>query len=275
MTIVVSPDAVYANNAESVERSVDDLFVIEEDTVSTRGMEIPNKKALMVGDNVINIVSDRYNVVQPRTVYESFKRVEGVTINKMLTNPHTGGLLLASTIQGNDDYSHDLVFYTGHNGQYRTVLTLQTLRMACMNQCPTLLANKSQHLISAKHYQFLDFKHMSEIIKNVPTMVNDFQTTMGLLEGMNLTFSKFAELYMEKEKITDSRKDKVKEKLEQTYYCEEGQSVLPNDSAIKAFNTITFMNTHNVRKSKSEMETRYLKKMGNSHSWYGVLTEAS
>jgi hypothetical protein len=254
---------------------IEKFFEIEEHPIFVKGVEVPRKKALVVDDSLVNIVSTGYKVVQPRDVYESFSKVTGLTLDKVVTNPHTGALLLGSHIADSTGYKHDLVFYTGHNGKHRTLLTLQTLRLACMNQCPTLLGNTSQHLLSVKHLQFLDFNYLSKLIEEVPMMVSSFEARMEELSDLKISMADFVEMYLAENKVKEERRSKVAQEITNIYHGAQGQESLGTNTAIKAFNAITYLNTHKVRRTKTELETRYIKNMNDSFKWFDLLRDAA
>lgn len=254
------------------------MFEIKESPVYSSEGIIEGKKALMIDGKTINIVSENYHVVQPRDVMSRLESIPGLRTTTALSNPNTGGLLVAAKLDNRIDnfsYQHNLVFYTGHNGQYRTLLTNQSLRLACMNQCSTLLGQKERHLYSEKHYKEFDVEKMGEIIENVPRIAAEFERNMRDMEAEPLSLSRFVELYMDRQKVSDQRKDSVRLTLMDIYRNAKGQSVLPENTVAKAFNTITYLNTHNLKQGKNSLENKFITKINDSTNWYNELLRAA
>ena len=201
---VINPDIEETIKAECKYKDFTTFNIIEESiyTVSAedRINQIPKKKALFVEDKCINIVGDKYKIVQPNDVIQAFQNSTGLTVDKILTNKNTGGLLLKSTLANpylnGDEHKIDLTFYTGHNGQYRTFLSLQALRIACMNQLPAMNANKSLWLMNEKHYQSFSFDKLQKIIETLPLHMANFTNDYSKLIDIKITKKEFLELFV-------------------------------------------------------------------------------
>lgn len=251
------------------------IFNIDEKPLFVEGSEIqvPNKKALLVNGKVINIVSDKYKVVQPSDVMRSFERTTDLTIDAVLSNTHTGGLLIKSrmmnpTING-EKHSIDLTFYTGHNGQYRTILSLQALRMLCMNQIPAISKNENLWLMNEKHYRDFDLQKMESLMDQAGHALIEWkQEYTGLLD-IPLTARQFIELWQEETKATD----KAVQKMADIYQFADGQSHL-GESVYKAYQAITYDLSHG-RNSKIKMEKENINNMATAKDWLTKLFEAA
>jgi hypothetical protein len=255
-----------------------DLFTIDNDTQVVT--QIPKKKGLFVAEKCINIVADRYKVVQPNKVIEIFQNTTGLTVDKILTNPNTGGLLLKSTLSNpflnGDEHRIDLTFYTGHNGQYRTFLSLQALRLACMNQLPALSKEKGLWLMNEKHYQSFSFDKLEAIIETLPLQLANFTNQYNQLSDIKITKKDFLEMFVQQYKVlTDTKAgEKTINNISDVYSFAMGQSTITNDSAYKAYQAITFHNTHNGRNTANKVERDNITNMIDSQKWFGSLLTA-
>lgn len=271
----------YAQNGEYIARNEptyqgawkEKIFNVNEGmlgTIDSNGnpFQVPNKKALIVDDQVINIVSDRYKVVQPSDVMRSFERTSGLTIDNVLSNPKTGGLLIKTRLASpkflGEDHQIDLTFYTGHNGKYRTILTLQALRMACFNQLPAINSNKSLWLMNEKHYKDFDLLGMESLLDSIPLQLANFKSQYESLADISITKKQFLELFAEEKKATD----KTIEEISSIYSFARGQRELSDNTAYKAYNAITYYNTHSKRASKTEqIERETFKNANDNHKF--------
>lgn len=257
------------------------MFTVNEKAIKTEdNVVIPGKKALLINEKCVNIVSNRYKVVQPTDVMETFQKMSGLTIDKVITNPNTGGLLLSSklesTMLGGEEHAIDLTFYTCHNGSYKTFLSMQALRMACMNQLPALSSVQGLYLYATKHYNEVHMDDLKEIVETIPLHLSNFKAQYQGLHDIKFTKEAFLAEFVEHMKIQDEqKKDKVISKISDIYSFAKGQETLTNDSAYKAYQAVTYMNTHNVRKGKNVVETVNIKNQKDSFNWFETLSKAA
>ena len=249
-------------------------MIITEEAIKTVDSDrlIPRRKALYVDDQCINIVSNRYKVVQPTEVVKTFESVSGLTVTNQLTNRNTGGLFLSSTIETKalcgEDHKIDVVFYTGHNGMYKTFLSMQAMRIACFNQLPAIAGNEDLFLISEKHFYDFDFKKLKKTLEGLPLHLSNFQVQYEMLKDIKYTRDQFLKDFIKFFKVQEEQKDKVSEKVVDMYQFAQGQDVLTNDSAYKAFQAVTYHLTHNGReKVKNRLETVNIKNQAKAHTW--------
>tara|TARA_R110002126_G_scaffold192495_6_gene340668 strand:+ start:499 stop:1470 length:972 start_codon:yes stop_codon:yes gene_type:complete len=254
-----------------------ELFTIDNDTQAIT--KIPKKKGLFVAEKCINIVADRYQVVQPNKVVEIFQNTTGLTVDKILTNQNTGGLLLKSTLSNpflnGDEHRIDLTFYTGHNGQYKTFLSLQALRLACMNQLPALSKERGLWLMNEKHYQAFSFEKLQGIIETLPLQIANFTNQYNQLSDIKITKKDFLELFVEQYKVLNTKAgEKTMKNISDVYSFATGQDTIVNDSAYKAYQAITYQNTHNGRNTANKVERDNITNMIDSQKWFGNLLSA-
>lgn len=260
------------------------VFTVETLPISSEYSIIPKKKGLFVEKKCINIVSDSYKVHQPSEVIQTFKDVTaeiGLEVNRIITNKTNGGLLLSASYNDNvkilgEKHNANLVFYTSHCGKHKTFLSLDLMRLACFNQVPTLAANKKRHIISEKHYQnALSMTCLQKVLAKIPAMIADYNEKASTLIDKKLSFDDFLNLWIEKEKLQHTAKsyDRKINKLRETYYNAPGQKQL-TDSAYKAYQTVTYLNTHEIRDTPNKEETRHITNANNSIEYLFELLEA-
>jgi hypothetical protein len=192
-------------------------------------------------------------------------------INRVLTNPTNGGLLLsakfADTKIVGENHDVNVTFYTSHCGKYKTFLTLDLLRIACFNQVPCLYRNKQRHIFAEKHYQdALDINLMESMLEAIPGSVEAYNEKARQLKDTKLPFDSFRDYYVEHYKLKESQKqfDSKVEKLREVYYNATGQRELASDSAYKAYQAITFFNTHELRDTAMREENILTKRASDS-----------
>jgi hypothetical protein len=252
-----------------------EFFTVESEPLpSPYGGYIPGKRGLFVNQNNINIVSDKYEVHQPSEIYQTFANVAARTnleINRVITNPTNGGLLLsakfADTKIVGENHDVNVTFYTSHCGKYKTFLTLDLLRIACFNQVPCLYRNKQRFIFAEKHYQnALDINLMESKLEAIPESVEAYNEKARQLQDTKLSFNSFRDYYVDHYKLKESQKqfDSKVEKLREVYYNATGQRELANDSAYKAYQAITFFNTHELRDTAMREENILTKRASDS-----------
>lgn len=230
--------------------------------------EIPNKKALLVGDKCINIVSDKYEIHQPSDIFDQFQKVSnkfGLEIRKTVFNPNNGGLLISARYdQTNfvgDDHDVNLTFYTSHCGKFKTFLTMDMLRIACMNQVPALYRENDRHIFAEKHYRnSLNVDLFGELLADLPTAINTHNEMMEIMRSTSFRrddFVEFAKDHWKLKKEQAQYESKIN-KLVSAYNNAPGQSQL-EDSVYKAYNAVTYINTHEVRNTPMQNETVMVK----------------
>lgn len=245
------------------------MFDVESHDISSPYGIIEGKKGLFVNEQNINIVSDKYEVVQPRQVFETFTDIadrSGLEINRTLLNPKNGGLMVSARFDNlkimGDDHDVNVVFYTSHCGRYKTFLTLDILRLACFNQAPALYKNKDRFIFAEKHYKnALDINMLGGALENIPASVEAFNTKMELLGEKSMNCEQFVEWYVDQLKLDKESKqyDTKVQKFRETYKYATGQREIRSESAWKAFNAVTYINTHEGRNSTYKAENALLK----------------
>lgn len=247
--------------------------VISKDISAEGYGKIHGKRALMVQDKCVNIVSDRYEVHQPTEIYQQFENVSnqfGLEIRKSIFNPNNGGLLISARYGSEqivgDDHDVNLTFYTSHCGKYKTFLTMDMLRIACMNQVPALYADKGRHIFAEKHYKnALNVELLGELLSDLPTAINTHIELMNTLRSKSFgkdDFVAFAKDHWNLKKEQKQYDSKVA-KIIGAYNHAQGQEHL-EDSAYKAYNAVTYLNTHSVRNTPMKNETVMIKNSNDS-----------
>jgi len=258
-------------------------FEVESLPLSSHHGEISGKKGLFVNGQCINIVSDRYEVHQPSKIIDSFQNVAnsaGLEVGKIITNPKNGGLLLSAQYADikilGENHKANLVFYTSHCGKYKTFLTLQLLRVACFNQVPTLYKNKSRHIISEKHYKnSLNVEAFGKVLEGLPAQIQAYNEKAELLQQKSLSFDCFREMYIKGRALDESQKqfDSKMAKFKATYFHAEGQQHLAQN-AYKAFQAITYQNTHSGKSTAMSVENALISGGNDSLVWLDNLLTA-
>jgi len=266
------------------------LFNVESHPLVSEYGTIPRKKGLFVDRKNINIVSGNYEIHQPVEIVEQFQKAGnecGFNLNRIVTNPNKGALLLSGSFPGikllGDDHDVNLTMYTSHCGKYKTVVCLDLLRIACMNQIPTICANKKRQIISEKHYKgALEISRLGPKLEAIPKMIQAYNERAEILSQSALSFDSFIDLFKQHDKsLKEESKlfDTKIEKLRQTYYNAPGQRQLSNGTAYKAFQAVTYANSHSVenggsvRNTQNAMETTYHKNMNDSLVFEELLLE--
>jgi hypothetical protein len=229
----------------------------------------PIKREIVVNGKV----SDSYEIHSPKEIAEAFERVASKTqleIQKVITNPHNGGLMISAKYDSvqfaGDDHDVNIVFFTSHCGKYKTFLTLQALRLQCMNQAPILSKGKDKHIFAEKHYKnSLDIALFENLLSGVPQSVTMYNARVeNLLDG-KMSYSDFAEWYIEHNKINREAKqfDTNMSKVKEAYFHNDN-SKIADGTMYRAFHAITWLNTHGGRNTKFAEEQRLTTKASNS-----------
>lgn len=248
------------------------LFEIEQDNIICRDIVIPQKKALIVNNEVINIVSDHYKLVQPKQVVENLID-SGVVVDWVKTNTSTGGLLVKSFIDTFDidgeKHRMDLAFYTGHNSKYRTILSFQLLRHKCDNQIPVLMKNKSNQIMSIKHFHEFNYETMKSKIDEAKLAFEVFCDQYKSLKDKRMSKKQFVEFY---HSLTNAS-DRTLKRIDDVYSNAKGQDI--PDNAYKGLQAVTFDLTHNGRKGNQELENKNIKNMDFASKFITSLLEVA
>lgn len=280
-----------AANESNLETTTDfygnkhELFTVEEHNLTSHYGTIPNKKGLFVNGQNINIVSDRYEVHQPKDIAKQFYNAtqsQGLEVNRCIANPNNGGLLLSAKysnqIVGGDSTDINLTFYTSHDGKYKTFLSLDTLRIACFNQLPILYKNKDRFIFAEKHYKnALDIERIGQFIAGIPASVGQHNDKLNALKETKLSLADLTDLFIEHYKLKKEQKQfqtKV-DAFKSMYYNAPGQAIAPHNTAYKALQAITYRNTHEGRKTAMQEENRLIKGGNDSLEWLDNLLELS
>ena len=253
-----------------------DLFDVIEAPIQNAltGEIIPDRKGLFVNNKCVNVVSNsRYKVVQPRDIYDRFEEATGLEINRVITNTNHGSMLLSANYQGllinNEEHQLSLTFYTGHNNQYSTFLTLGALRIACMNQLPVLVGAPDLHLIRCKHIHHFNFDQLGSIIETLPRRVANFEAQCQRLKESKLSLDDFLASYVEFYKLEDTaKKDKAIASIMDVYKRAPGQEIIEDNTAYKAFHAITYDLTHNVKQTKNQLEKVNVQNQKTVHKFF-------
>ena len=245
------------------------MFTVKEMPIFSDFGKIHNKKGLFVDEKCINIVSDKYEIHQPKEILATFTSVAertGLEISTVKTNSFNGGMLISAKYSecfiADDKHDINLVFYTSHCGKYRTFLTLNALRIACFNQVPVLYKNQNRFIVAEKHYQnALDVNMIERVLENIPASVAAYKTRADRLKDVRLTEADFVEWYVKQMKWNEDSKqfDSKVAKLRAVYRGAEGQDVAGDNTAWKGFNAVTYINTHGGKNTALREENALIK----------------
>jgi hypothetical protein len=200
----------------------------------------------------------------------------------VLTNPSNGGLLLSAKYAdmkiAGDDSKINLTFYTSHCGKYKSILTLDALRLACFNQVPVLYRNKGRWLVAEKHYKnALDIDSIGKLLSHIPESINAHNERMEKLKDVKLGLDDFIQMWENHYKLKKEQKqyDSKIAKLKSTYFAAPGQDICPAESAYKAFQCVTYNNTHEGRNTAMRLENAFFKGGDDSLEWMEELLTLS
>ncbi len=268
--------------AVPVSRESDGIFTVESAPIHGPYGVIPGKKGLFVDGDNINIVSNKYEIVQPKEVLATFEHVaekSGLVMNGYRANPKNGGLMIRAKFQDlairGEQHEIGLTFYTSHCGTYKTFLTLDASRILCANQVPMLYRNKQRHIFAEKHYQnALSMLTIERAIAHIPESIQAYAEKAEILEQKKLSLGDFLDLWVAQNKLDPKQKqfDSKIAKMRAMYNNGKGQSGL-SETAYKAYQAITFANTHDVKDTDMLFENVLTKKSDNSLQWLDLLLE--
>lgn len=252
-----------------------DFFEVSRGPVTLSGTDIvvPKKNAITVnGVPTGHMTSEKYAIHQPRDIFKSFQKVcrkTGLEIDekRSFLNPKNGGMILSakyatkmlSTGKKRERNDFNIVFYTAHDGKYKTFLTIDVLRILCMNQAPALYRGKDNHVMSEKHYKdSLKLSTLESRLEGIEESVRMYQARMEQLCGTKMTFKAFKDFYIAHYglNVESSHFDGKMEKLEESYFGARGQDAIANDTAYKAYNAITYLNTHGGSNTNGREENK-------------------
>lgn len=261
--------AIDATKTQDYRGRSQDFFNIEKQPISGPYGNIEDKKAIYVNrgegttPRAINIVSNSYEVHQPIEIFNKFASVaesHGLVISRVLNNPKNGGLLISAKYSQqqilNEAHDINFTFYTSHCGKYKTFLSMDLLRIACENQIPTLYKNKDRFIIAEKHYKnALNIDLIDQALLNVPATVFAYEEKAQALKDFNFSIDDFIGFYIESYKVNEEAKqfDTKIRALKNVYFNGTGQREI-GTNAYKAYQAITFMNTHEVKKTAMREE---------------------
>lgn len=270
-TVLVKPSSKVARDYAGRDQ---ELMPVEKLPISSEYGDIPDKKGIFCDQKCINIVANSYQVHQPIDIYNRFvesSNQNGLEVNRVLFNKLSGGMLLSAKYKdikiAGEKHDASLVFYTSHCGKYCSYLSLDLLRIACDNQVPTIVKNKSRHLIKTKHHarSFDIVSNIGQYLETLPALIEDYNERSELLMQSGSNVDRFVEYAIEHFKIDREAKrfDSKVNRLKDIYYNAPGQAEL-SDSAYKVWNAFTFHNTHELRDTKMREENRTIKNMDDS-----------
>ena len=134
-----------------------DWHVEQEELQTTDGQLIEGKKALRNSrtGSILGVVSDRYQVVQPSTMLETFNSaVTDYGFNMDRLGSYGGGKVIWGradmhrefNLNGNDPINYYMYFVTSTDGSAATHAFISTLRVACMNALNVASKASGAHL---------------------------------------------------------------------------------------------------------------------------------
>ncbi len=263
---LVAPSGLTRSNTSDYKRQADEMFTVEMGQLTGPYGNVENKRGIFVNEQCINVVSPKYKMHQPIEIAQKFFDVadsHNLEVNRVLSNPKNGGLLLSAKYEQckilGENHDINFSFYTSHCGQYRTFMTCDLLRIACFNQVPTLFAGKSRWIMSEKHYSPLDIDAIEEALITVPEVIYAYEQKAAKLKDMQFSMEDFIQFYIESYKVnTEAKQFATKiEKLKNTYYNAAGQKQ-HGANGYKAFQALTFLNTHNIKETAMIEENRLI-----------------
>jgi len=272
---------VYSDEQQQLEQSTRLFHVDTERLLRPNGDIIPKRKGIFVEDTCVNVVSDRYKVVQPNEIVDTFTSATGLTIDSMLTNKAKGSLLikafLANPYIDGEEHRINLTFYTSHCGKYKTFLSMQALRMLCENQLPAITKDTGLYLMSSKHYSEFNFQELADTLETLPLHMKNFKDQYVELKDVTLSKKQFLELFVEQFKINtnSTRGNNIIEAMRYNYDNARGQRECPSDSGYKAYQALTYHLTHNGRDTVNKMEQQNIENMKRCFTLREAIMEAA
>jgi len=134
-----------------------DWHVEQEEVQPTDGQIIVGKKAVHNSSTgtILGLVSDRYNVVHPSTMLDTFSSaVENYGFNMDRLGSYGDGKVIWGradmhrnfNLNGNDPLDYYMYFVTSTDGSAATHAFISTMRVACMNALNVASRSSQQHL---------------------------------------------------------------------------------------------------------------------------------
>lgn len=244
------------------------MFTVSKtDDVRIQGKKVDGAYGLIITDDqgvetpVKRIVSKGFAVHQPSQVLKAFENVAERTnldVTQVIQNPSKGGLIIQAKYEGTRivGEEHDVMvsLLTSHDGTTSTILSLYALRHVCWNQAAMISKENELHLFKTKHYRnALDIDVFEEKIADIPERVRMYNARMENLLETRLTYDNFADFYINHFNVDkeSSGFDNVMEKLKSRYYHADGQDIIANDTAYKAFHCVTHAMTHGTQENST------------------------
>lgn len=270
---------------EKLEVAADtELFTVDMHDIQTEAHgAIPNKKALIVDGECVNVVSDKYEVHQPNEILAQFREVAantGLEINQVIPSPHRGGLII--TAKYNEvsflDEKHDMgvMLFTTHCSSYSTFVATNVQRIFCMNQIPAIAGNNDNILFKEKHYaNALEMDTIAPAIEELPQIAANYRNVAEALNAKRMTEREMVEFYVKFYKLDEEQRnfDSRITRLLETYHNAAGQSHL-KPTAYKAFQAVTYLNTHHIRATENASEVKMVGKQKDSLKFQQALLAA-
>lgn len=160
-------------------------------------MQAPNRHVLYRSDtkHLLNVVSDKYNVVQPAEILEFYRDlVEG----SMFTMETAGALkdggkvwALAKAarpirVRGNDIVNPYLLLATSTDGTLSTTGKFTSVRVVCNNTLTLAYGGSRDGEVRVPHHSVFDAKKMKEQLGVIEAVSEEFEAKANKLAGLKL-----------------------------------------------------------------------------------------
>lgn len=197
---------------------------------------VPNKKVVLREDNqeILGIVSDRYQLCQNRDALDFVEYLDGVTLTKA---GGVGGMVwmigkLPEVNVLGDNITPHLIFQNSHDGSCSIKTTICMLRIVCQNQFVAAF-NESPATISIRHQGDLDEKLLvaRETMQGVYNYVKTYDQVANTLATQKVTPKRFNDLVEGFFAIPEEASDRTKnfildrrEKFFEAYNADDNQN---------------------------------------------------
>jgi len=164
---------------------------VDEHEVIVDGKAVEGSKALVNSDTgtVLNIVSDKYNVVQPIDMLDTFHHAVDRTGFKMdRMGVYGDGKVIwgradmeqAFSLNGNDNIDYFMYFVTSTDGSTATHAFISTLRAACMNAL-NIASKQSDIGMKVFHRSEYDVHEFGSRLDYIDIATGEFEEKVSLL----------------------------------------------------------------------------------------------
>jgi len=230
---------------------------IDKDGKKQTTLQAPNRHVLYRSDtkHLLNVVSDKYNVVQPREILEFYRDLISDSMFTMETagSLKDGGKIWALAkaarpirVRGNDVTIPYLLLATSTDGTLSTTGKFVGERVVCHNTLTMAMSEQTAHQVKVPHHSVFDPVKMKSKLGVIETMSAEFEKQANAMAGIKLkkddAIRFFVDLFCEEGEEVDLAKP-TQTKVGQLYYLYKNSPghdmVSANDTLWGAVNAVT------------------------------------